>query len=134
MLVPVPKRIGTLQLCGLRRRELVDLNIDHIQRLEDHWAIVDLVGKGGHIRTVRMPHWVKQTIDVWLGAVQIAHGRVFRFVCRRGVAWGTKITEKVVWHVVKEYAERLGIWESLNSPRTISGDPVLASVTIQAAN
>jgi site-specific recombinase XerD len=25
------------------------------------------------------------------------------------VVWGTKITEKVVWHVVKEYAEKLGI-------------------------
>jgi site-specific recombinase XerD len=26
-----------------------------------------------------------------------------------GAVWGTKITEKVVWHVVKEYAERLGV-------------------------
>jgi len=26
-----------------------------------------------------------------------------------GVVWGTKITEKVVWHVVKQYAEKLGI-------------------------
>ncbi|HXY13580.1 MAG TPA: tyrosine-type recombinase/integrase [Terriglobales bacterium] len=101
--------LAVLLGCGLRRRELVDLNFDHIQRREDHWAIVDLVGKGGHIRTVPMPDWVKQTIDVWLGAAQIAHGRVFRCVCRRGMAWGTKITEKVVWHVVKEYAEKLGI-------------------------
>jgi integrase len=27
----------------------------------------------------------------------------------RGVVWGTDITEKVVWHVVKEYAGKLGI-------------------------
>jgi site-specific recombinase XerD len=25
------------------------------------------------------------------------------------MVWGTKITEKVVWHVVKEYAKRLGV-------------------------
>src|SRR5215468_6347691 len=56
-----------------------------------------------------MPDWVKQTIDQWLNVAQITHGRVFRCVCRRGVVWGTKITEKVVWHVVKEYAEKLGI-------------------------
>jgi integrase len=36
---------------GRRRRELVDLTVDHIQRL-DHWAIIDMVGKGGHIGTV----------------------------------------------------------------------------------
>lgn len=101
--------LAVLLGCGLRRRELVDLNFDHIQRREDHWAIVDLVGKGGHIRTVPMPDWVKQTIDDWLNAAQITHGRVFRCVCRRGRVWGTNITEKVVWHIVKEYAGQLGI-------------------------
>jgi site-specific recombinase XerD len=101
--------LAVLLGCGLRRRELVDLNFDHIQRREDHWAIVDLIGKGGHIRTVPMPDWVKQTIDEWLNTAQITHGRVFRCVCRRGSTWGTKITEKVVWHVVKEYALRLGV-------------------------
>ena len=38
--------------CGLRRSELVDLEIDEVQTRQDHWAIVDLIGKGGHIRTV----------------------------------------------------------------------------------
>jgi site-specific recombinase XerD len=38
--------------CGLRRRELADLTISHLQRREEHWAIVDLIGKGGHVRTV----------------------------------------------------------------------------------
>jgi len=101
--------LAVLLGCGLRRRELIDLTLDHIQRREDHWAIVDLVGKGGHIRTVPMPDWVKQIVDDWLNEARIAHGRIFRCVSRRGVVWGTKITEKVVWHVVKEYAERLGV-------------------------
>ena len=101
--------LAVLLGCGLRRKELVDLNFDHIQRREDHWAIADLVGKGGHIRTVPMPDWVKQTVDDRLSTAQITHGRVFRCVCRRGTVWGTKITGKVVWHVVKEYAGELGI-------------------------
>ena len=97
--------LAVLLGCGLRRRELIDLNLDHMQRREDYWAIVDLLGKGGHIRTVPKPGWVKQTIDQWL-SVEITHGRLFRCVCRRGVVWGTKITERVVWRVVKEYAEK----------------------------
>ena len=66
--------------------------LDHFQRREDHWAIVDLVGKGGHIRTVPMPDCVKQTIDGWLAIAQIAQGKIFRCVCRTGTVWGTEIT------------------------------------------
>ena len=51
--------------CGLRRRELADLTFDHLQRREDHWAVVDLIGKGGHVRTVPVPDWVKQFLDQW---------------------------------------------------------------------
>src|SRR6202011_3283848 len=65
--------LAVLLGCGLRRRELIDLTFDHIQRREDHWAIVDLVGKGGHIRTVPMPNWVKQTIDDWLTVAEVVH-------------------------------------------------------------
>ncbi len=39
--------LATLLGCALRRGELIDLTFDHIQRREDHWAIVDLVGKAG---------------------------------------------------------------------------------------
>src|SRR3954447_18557356 len=46
--------------CGLRRRELADLEFTHLQQREEHWAIVDLVGKGGHIRTVPVPEWVRK--------------------------------------------------------------------------
>jgi len=101
--------LAVLLGCGLRRGELIELTVDLIQRHEDHWAIVDLVGKAGHIRTVPMPDWVKKTIDEWANAVGITQGRLFRCVCRRGKPWGAKVTEKVVWHVVKEYAARLGV-------------------------
>jgi site-specific recombinase XerD len=50
--------------CGLRRRELAELTFDSLQRREERWAIVDLVGKGRHIRTEPVPNWVKETLDV----------------------------------------------------------------------
>ena len=48
--------LAALLGCGLRRKELVDLNFDHIHRREDHWAIVGLVGKDGHIRGNKRRH------------------------------------------------------------------------------
>jgi site-specific recombinase XerD len=44
--------------CGLRRSELVRLTMEQLQQREEHWAIIDIVGKGGHIRTVPVPAWV----------------------------------------------------------------------------
>src|SRR5262249_40301767 len=51
--------LALLLACGLRRHEAVTLTLDHLQQREDHWAIVDLVGKAGHVRTVPVPGWVK---------------------------------------------------------------------------
>ena len=61
--------------CGLRRRELADLGFTHLQQREEHWAIVDLVGKGGRIRTVPVPEWVKTTLDEWMHAADLHTGR-----------------------------------------------------------
>ena len=36
-------------------------------------------------------------------------GRLFRRVCRTGTIWGEEMTEKVVWHVVNQYAGKLGV-------------------------
>jgi site-specific recombinase XerC len=66
--------------CGLRRSELVTLKSDQIQQREDHWVIVDLVGKGRHIRTVPIPWWVKADLDTWVSAAGIHEGKLFRSI------------------------------------------------------
>jgi integrase len=33
----------------------------------------------------------------------------YSVVCRMGTIWGTEMTEKVVWHAVKQYAGKVGI-------------------------
>lgn len=101
--------LAILLACGLRRHEAVELNFSHLQQREQHWAIVDLMGKAGHVRTVPMPDWVKQVLDDWLNAAGLTSGRVFRRVNRAGRIWGDGMTEKVVWHVVREYAKKAGI-------------------------
>jgi site-specific recombinase XerD len=101
--------LSILLACGLRRGELAELELDDIQRREDHWAIVDLAGKGGHVRTVPVPDWVKGMIDDWLAAAGITSGKLFRCVCRAGKTWGDFITDRVVWHAVKNYGGKLGL-------------------------
>jgi len=98
-----------LLACGLRRGEVAALELDGIQRREDHWAIVDLTGKGGHVRTVPVPDWVTRTIGEWVTAAGISTGKLFRCVCRAGKTWGDFMTDRVVWHVVKDYAAKLGL-------------------------
>ena len=95
--------------CGLRRGEVADLTIDHLQQREDHWVIADLVGKAAHIRTVPVPEWVKSAVDAWSSSAPVTQGRLFRCVSRKGSVWGDGITEKVIWHVVKASAAVAGI-------------------------
>jgi site-specific recombinase XerD len=95
--------------CGLRRSELVHLTMDHLQQREEHWAIIDLVGKGGHVRTVPIPAWVKDAIDIWSTTAGIKSGKLFRCVNKTGSIWGLGITEKVVWYLVRECASKANL-------------------------
>ena len=101
--------LAILLACGLRRHEAVNLDFGHIQQREEHWAIVDLKGKAGHTRTVPVPDWVKASVDEWLQAANLSGGKLFRRVNKNGSAWGDGLTEKAVWHVVREYARKAGI-------------------------
>ena len=74
--------------CGLRRAELLALTLESVQHREEHWVIADLVGKGGHVRTVPIPGWVKDAVDTWTDAVDITHGPVFRAINKAGRVWG----------------------------------------------
>src|SRR5215472_8038889 len=61
------------------------------------------------MRTVPIPEWVKSELDEWLAAAAIDRGRLFRRVNKAGRAWGEGLTEKAVWHIVKEAANRVGV-------------------------
>lgn len=71
--------------------------------------IADLVDKAAHIRTVPVPGWVKAAVDEWVTSAAISDGRLFRCVSRKESVWGSGITEKVIWHVVKAAAAAAGI-------------------------
>ena len=95
--------------CGFRRSELVGLELDDIQMRQGHWAVVDLIGKGGHIRTVPIPNWVKAALDQWTRAANVMEGKIFRRVARKGKVWGKGLSQNVVWYVVRTCCQRAGL-------------------------
>jgi site-specific recombinase XerD len=101
--------LALLLACGLRRHEAVDLRIEHLEQREEHWAIVDLKGKAGHVRTIPVPGWVMEELRFWLNAAGIDRGKVFRRVTKMGRILGEGMTEKAVWHIVRDSAKRIGL-------------------------
>lgn len=100
--------IGLLLGCGLRRSEAVTLRLSQLQSRENHSVIVDLVGKGGRLRTVPVPTWCKSLIDTWLRDSRVNEGKVFRRVSRNGARQDAGVTTSVVWYAVKRYAKQIG--------------------------
>jgi integrase len=83
--------------------------IEDIQLREGRWVIVDLYGKGGRVRTVAVPIWVKQGIDTWITAVKIEKGRLLRPLSKSGKILGEKLGNWAIWSVVEQSSKQIGI-------------------------
>lgn len=69
---------------------------------DERWVILDVYGKGGHIRSVPIPGWVKKVVDCWTTAAKVNDGRLFRCV-------STTSTQGF-----SEVRRRLRTWETKN--------------------
>ena len=95
--------------CALRRRELAALEVETIQQREGRCVLADLVGKGRRVRTVAVPLWVKQAINVWVTAAAIEDGRLLRSIRKGGKRVGDALSDWAVWDVVQQSAHEIGI-------------------------
>jgi integrase len=95
--------------CALRRRELASLDVDAIQMREGRWVLPDLRGKGGRVRTVAIPVWVKQGINAWMIAAKIEDGRLLRPLSKSGKLIGDELGDWAIWSVVEQSAKKIGI-------------------------
>ena len=64
--------VAVLLGCGLRRAELAAISVGDLQRREERWVFADLIGKGGHVRTVPVPDWAGSAIQASLTAAAVA--------------------------------------------------------------
>jgi integrase len=101
--------IALLVGCALRRRELATLKIEDIQLREGRWVIIDLRGKGGRIRTVAVPIWVKLGINAWMTAAKIEDGRLLRPVSKSGKILRDELGDWAIWSVVEQSSKQIGI-------------------------
>jgi integrase len=95
--------------CALRRRELAMLSVEDIQMRENRWVIADMEGKGGRIRTVAIPVWVRLGIDAWQTAAGIDRERLLRPVSKSDRLNGKTLSDWAVWSVVEQSAKQIGI-------------------------
>ena len=82
---------------------MAELAIDHLQQREGHWAIVDLNGKG-----VTSGRGLSRALHVDRGCGN-PQWKGFPWREQPWQAWGDGVTEKLAWHVVKEFATRTGL-------------------------
>jgi integrase len=101
--------IALLVGCALRRQELASLTIEDIQLREGRWVIIDLRGKGGRIRTVAIPIWIKQAVDTWITAAKIEKGRLLRPLSKSGKMVGDELGDWAIWSVVEQSSKQIGI-------------------------
>ena len=124
---------------GLRWSEVAGLTWEMIQQRDGRWAIINLVGKWGRVRSVGIPPWVKVALDRWKEVSGVRDGRFDHAQCRRifralnkdgGLAGSVNtkgggrtdgnLTPQAIYNVVKEHALAAGY---INR----KGEPLLAA-------
>ena len=95
--------------CGLRRQEAARLECEQIQQRDYRWAIIDLRGKHGRIRSVPMPTWGKLAIDAWSKATGLTVGRILRAVNKADKIVGTGFSGEAILQNVRRLASEIGI-------------------------
>ena len=76
---------------------------------ERSWVIIDFRGKGGRIRTVAVPIWVKQGIEAWTAAAKIDKGRLLLPLSKSGKIVGDELGDWAIWSVVEQSSKQIGI-------------------------
>jgi integrase len=105
--------LGILVTGGLRRAELVSLELDQLQLrpMENgqlRWVLCNIVGKGGRIRSVPLRADVKAGIDAWCAAAGIRDGALFRSLYKGGRLRPHGIrSDKTVWLIVARYVRQI---------------------------
>jgi site-specific recombinase XerD len=96
---------------GLRREEITNLTIEHVQQREGRWALVDITGKGSKVRTVPIPTWTYTAIEQWCKMAHIARGPIFISLnrCYTKAGETKKLTTQAVYLVASGYGRQIGL-------------------------
>lgn len=96
---------------GLRRSEVVSLDVKHLQRRAGRWVLADVVGKRSKVRTVPVDESIALYIQRWLSAAGLSAGAVFRSIHSETLQIGGRLTPQAVYLIVKQHAGAAGFGE-----------------------
>ena len=125
--------LATMVGTGLRRAEVASLAWEQIQQRDGRWAIINLVGKRGRVRSVGIPPWVKVALDSWANASGAANGRIFLALNKDGQLAGSvktkggyrtdgNLTPQAIYNVVKEHVLAAGLTDQTDKPTLAAHD------------
>ena len=98
--------LAVLFATGVRRRELVELQVSTVQQRDGQWGLIDLRGKGRKVRSVSLPLWVKDAVVDWLNATHIVRGFLFRSISRHGRIGNVQMSAESIKLILSKYAAR----------------------------
>jgi len=99
--------LGCLVGCGMRRSEVVSLEVSQIQQREGRWVVLDVIGKGNRVRTVPVPTWVYVALTDWMSSAGISDGQVFRSMRKGDNVSRESMSSQAVMVIVSEYGKAL---------------------------
>lgn len=103
----------TLLHCVLRRSEASAMDVEHIQRVGDHYALILPDTKGGSDQFVKMPGVVLQEINRMREGYGISSGALWRSLSNN--SRGNRLTPTSIYRIVRDTARKAGIEEDIGA-------------------
>ncbi len=125
--------LATMIGTGLRRAEVASLVWEMIQKRDGRFAIIDLVGKRGRIRSIGIPIWVIDALNAWKTASGVRNGRIFRALNKDGQLAGSvktkgnyktdgNLTPQAIYNIVSENVTYAGLVNAQGEPTITAHD------------
>lgn len=113
--------------CGLRRAEIVNLDIDHFQD-----GVLTVHGKRNKTRTVPIQNGAKAALDAWLAVRGSEAGALFWHIRKGGALVNRRMTTQAVYVIMYRHAKAANIkaFSPHDMRRTFAGDLLDAGADI----
>lgn len=96
---------------GLRRSEVVRIEVKHFEQRDGKWIIVGIKGKHGRTRNIPIADWIKTIVDAWTEKVSIKEGPIIRVVSwSKKKEWlgGPMDASSLRYIVQRKYGKQIG--------------------------
>ncbi len=102
--------LGLMVGAGLRRSEVVGLEIRHFEKRDGRWVIVGIKGKHGRTRNVPIADWIKALIDAWTERAKIESGPIVRRAFwseqnQKLTVEGEALSDTAIFHIVQRFGK-----------------------------